>query len=624
MPTRRAKSSSVSVSQPGYHDLLDSLEHAAFILSPTGKVQLVNRRFAEIFNRSPDELLGRPFDDLVMEPDRAAAERVFGDFLEKKHWTGVLPVKLRATGETKYFDFSFHLLKDEDTIRGISGLAVEIRGEQESGERFKQLFDTLQEGVYFSTPDGKLLDVNPAMARLLGYSSRAELLGVPAVDLYPSPAERERFQRELEQHATLQDWECTMKRKDGALIRCLDSASVIRDNAGRIIRYQGATVDITRRIEMEERLHREEEFVRRLVDSSPDLIGVLNGEGVYTFVSSRAESLLGYKPEEIVGQSMGIALEPDDLPLAAGLFSRLMQGQLKEAQFECRLRHRDGSLRTVRTNAGPLRGKDGAIIGVVASARDVTTSKKLEQQIQQNEKLASMGQMLAGVAHELNNPLTAILGMSEMLRERATDDEARRHSKTVYKQARRAANIVQSLLTFSRPAMSDHHPVHMEEIFRRAVQLHEDAIRNAHVDVAILATPNLPPVKGEPTQLLQVFLNLVINAEQAIQETGKPGKISLAIFQRDDMIVAEVQDTGPGIHSDILPRIFEPFFTTKRPGGGTGLGLTMSLALIKEHGGALEAENIRAGGALFRVSLPAGVGTPAVVSELAWPKVTEP
>jgi histidine kinase len=164
----------------------------------------------------------------------------------------------------------------------------------------------------------------------------------------------------------------------------------------------------------------------------------------------------------------------------------------------------------------------------------------------------------------------------------------------------------------------------MEEIFRRAVQLHEDAIRNAHVDVVILATPNLPPVKGEPTQLLQVFLNLVINAEQAIQETGKPGKISLAIFQRDDMIVAEVHDTGPGIHSDILPRIFEPFFTTKRPGGGTGLGLTMSLALIKEHGGALEAENIRAGGVLFRVSLPAGVGTPAVVSELAWPKVTDP
>jgi PAS domain S-box-containing protein len=501
---------------------------------------------------------------------------------------------------------------NQEKITGIRGLAVEIDERHGSGGRFKQLFDTLQEGVYFSTPEGKLLDVNPAMARLLGYSSREELLAVPAVDLYPTPAERERFQRELECHGTLQDWECTMKRKDGALIHCLDSASVIRDAAGRVIRYQGATVDITRRIEMEERLHREQEFVRHLVDSSPDLIGVLDSHGVYTFVSSRADSLLGFKPEEIVGQPMGVRLAPDDIPLVRAIFVRLMQGELKEAQFECRLRHRDGSLRTVRTNAGPLRGKDGTIVGVVASARDVTESKKLEQQIQQNEKLASMGQMLAGVAHELNNPLTAILGVSEILRERAADDQSRRHSEMVYTQARRAANIVQSLLTFSRPTSPERHPVHVEDILRRAIQLHEDAIQNARVDAAILATPDVPPVKGEPTQLLQVFLNLIINAEQAIRETGQPGKITVAIFQRNDTVVAEVRDTGLGIHPEILPRIFEPFFTTKRPGGGTGLGLTMSLALVKEHGGTLEAETAPGGGALFRVSLPVGPRAAAI------------
>ena len=239
----------------------------------------------------------------------------------------------------------------------------------------------------------------------------------------------------------------------------------------------------------------------------------------------------------------------------------------------------------------------------------ITALKRLEQQLIQSEKLAAMGQMLAGVAHELNNPLTAILGVTELLRDREGGDEAtRRQLDLTHRQARRAARIVQNLLEFSRPTAPQKRHLDVGSLVERALQLQEHSLRRSNVAVDFRPEPSLPVVLGDANQLIQVFLNLIINAEQAIREVRDSGRIQVRLGVAGDRLAVVVQDDGVGVRPEALPRIFDPFYTTKRPGGGTGLGLSICMAILREHGGTIEAESLPAGGSAFTVYLPVAVG----------------
>jgi two-component system NtrC family sensor kinase len=234
----------------------------------------------------------------------------------------------------------------------------------------------------------------------------------------------------------------------------------------------------------------------------------------------------------------------------------------------------------------------------------MTDLKKLEQQVSQSERLAAMGQMIAGVAHELNNPLTAILGINDLLREKAADDALRRQLDLIQKQARRAAEIVQNLLTFSRPRAPRRTPVRLDELTLHTIQLHEYSLQVNNVQVDYHAEQSLPPVLGDSNQLIQVFLNLIVNAEQAIREVREHGKLRVRIERAGSGVQVAFQDDGPGISPAILPRIFDPFFTTKRPGRGTGLGLSICMAIMREHGGNIEVRTQPEGGARFTLTFP--------------------
>jgi two-component system NtrC family sensor kinase len=245
---------------------------------------------------------------------------------------------------------------------------------------------------------------------------------------------------------------------------------------------------------------------------------------------------------------------------------------------------------------------------MVASLRDVTELNRLEQQVMQSEKLAAMGQMMVGVAHELNNPLTAILAVSDMLREHSEDPGHRRQLELMHQQARRAVDIVQDLLSFARPPAPRKGHVQLADVLRRALHLHEYSLRRNNVAVDFLPEKGIPDVLGDSNQLIQVFLNLVVNAEQAIREVRESGTIRVRMGRGaagEPLVWASIQDDGPGIPEDILGKIFDPFFTTKRPGRGTGLGLSISMAIVKEHGGRIEVQAAPGGGSVFAVTLPA-------------------
>jgi two-component system NtrC family sensor kinase len=301
----------------------------------------------------------------------------------------------------------------------------------------------------------------------------------------------------------------------------------------------------------------------------------------------------------------GDRTHPEDLPAVLSLYKDILAGQQTFASLEIRVRHKLGDWRRIRFNFSPLSDEKGDIEGVVLSGRDVTDLKRLEEQLIQAEKLAAMGQMLAGVAHELNNPLTAILGVTELLRERGgIDDPTKRQLDLTHRQARRAARIVQNLLEFSRPASPQKKALDVNNLLERTLQLHEHSLRRNNIQVDFHPPSDLPGVIGDANQLIQVLLNLVTNAEQAIREVRDTGRIQLRAGRNGNQVMITVQDDGVGIRPEALPRIFDPFYTTKRPGGGTGLGLSICMSIIREHGGNIEAETLPAGGSAFTIYLP--------------------
>jgi two-component system NtrC family sensor kinase len=306
--------------------------------------------------------------------------------------------------------------------------------------------------------------------------------------------------------------------------------------------------------------------------------------------------------------TFGDRTHPEEHTALLTVFDDLLLGKRNFASFEMRVRHIQGEWRRLRCHFSPLFDEEGKIEGVVISGRDITELKRLEEQLIQAEKLAAMGQMLAGVAHELNNPLTAILGATELLRDRVgVDENSKRQLDMTHRQARRAARIVQNLLEFSRPASSQKKTLDLNAVIDRTLQLHDHSLRRNSIEVDFRPATGLPPTVGDANQLIQVFLNLVSNAEQAIREIRPSGRIQIRLGQRGSRIFATVQDDGPGITSDVLPKIFDPFFTTKRPGGGTGLGLSICMSILREHGGDIEGETLPAGGSAFTVFLPVAI-----------------
>jgi PAS domain S-box-containing protein len=594
-------------SQSRFRELIDSLDYALFTLSPEGVFRVANRSCAEILGASFQDLIGHRLEEFISEPSPADAAMSLPALLAKETWSGVVKVRFAKTHKSGYFDLYLHAQTKDGALVDVSGVARDVTAQREAELRFTELFESLQEGVFFSNPEGQFLQVNPAMARMLEYPAD-ELVNVQIPELYAEPDGRARLLAHLANSNSVRDIPVLLRKKDGTVISCLVSANVIRDAAGKIVRLQGTIVDITARVEMEKRLHNEQEFVRRLISSFPDIICVVDAQKRFTFVSSRVQDHLGYTSDEMTGTLLGSRAHPDDVAELLSTFESMLAGKSAFGAVEFRAQHQDGTWRVFRANASPLTAPDSTIIGVVASVRDITESRRFEQQMVQKEKLAAMGQMIAGVAHELNNPLTAILGVSDILRERAVDDSMRRQTDLVLQQARRAATIVQSLMAFSRPSGGPGQAVvRLEDLARRAVQSQEALMTQKHIEVKFSAAAGLPPVQGDAKLLLQMIQNLIVNAHQAIVPFRDHGMVHVHVGRDGEKVTVAISDDGPGIPTEIVGNIFDPFFTTKRPGGGAGLGLTISMAIAKEHGGTVVVRSTPGHGATFCISVAAAI-----------------
>ena len=366
-----------------------------------------------------------------------------------------------------------------------------------------------------------------------------------------------------------------------------------------------------RQAQQEAERHRETgEKLRRVLDCSPDLIVATDNDGRVTEMNGPASRLPRSSEDESEGSI-------DVLFQTPGLAEEASQGVDRR---EVRIDTGVAGPREIHLVNAPMVVADGAPVGRVWVGRDVTDIRRAERGLAQVERLSTLGEIVAGVAHELNNPLSAVLGYSELLR-RGTEDESQLADlERVVAGARRCKRIVQNLLGFARKHQPERKQADLNASVRKVVELRAYSQRSHGIETILDLNVDLPTTLFDPYQIEQVVMNLVTNAEQAIREdsTRGQGRIIVRTYRSEGGLHVEVEDDGPGIPRDAFPRIFDPFFTTKEIGNGTGLGLSVSFGIVQEHDGHLEARPPVPGrGACFVMRIPCVEGVAADCKEAA-------
>ena len=368
--------------------------------------------------------------------------------------------------------------------------------------------------------------------------------------------------------------------------------------------------DVTEFREVYERLQARDDLFRRLLENALDIITILDVDGTIRYESPAVRRILGYEPHELEGRRAFEFMPAEDVEKALALLGRLRGVSGATATLEFRFRHKDGSWRILEA-IGKNMLDDPTLAGVLINSRDVTERRRIENELAsqraarvQSDKLADMGTLLAGVAHELNNPLTVVTGYSSILRQSLGDGPSRERLDKIAAAAERCVRIVRNFLALARQHPPERQVVRPNQIVREAVELLAYPLRVDNVEVRLELADDLPTLWADPHQLHQVVVNLITNAHHAMHGNASARRLTIRTRAADARVSLGVADTGPGIPPEILGRIFEPFFTTKPVGQGTGLGLPLCQGIIEGHGGILRVASRPGEGAVFTIELP--------------------
>src|ERR1700733_4268537 len=499
-------------------------------------------------------------------------------------------------------------VSDDDT-RTIHVLK-DMTDRREAERRYRELFDSIQEGLFFATPEGRFLDVNDAMVRMLGYESREELLRADvSPHLYPAPESRERFLMALTKRGALRNYEETLRRKDGTLLHTLQNISGVRDARGRIMQIRGLMLDVTEQKTFQSQLQRERDFNQKILNTTQSMILVLDTAGLISYANRRCYEM-GYQESDLIGHRLVDWIEPGHRQDFEDALDTTAHGQQVE-NIELRVRRSDNSMGHFSISLSPMRDELKTVNSVVVVMTDITDATLLQAKLAHSEKMATIGRLVSGVAHEVNNPLAAILGFTDLLLENPeVPASAREDLQIILQETQRTKDIVQELLSFERQRPVQRELVSVNNVLRQTIKLRSYDFASHGVEVLEEFDEALPPALGDAQQLQQVFLNILNNAYDAVQESSERGRITIRTCHRHQAIEVNISDNGIGIVDP--QRIFDPFYTTKHAGKGTGLGLSICYGIVRAHGGEIQCWNNEAGsGSTFMVRIPLAGTEPA-------------
>ncbi|MHC4599027.1 MAG: ATP-binding protein [Planctomycetota bacterium] len=347
-----------------------------------------------------------------------------------------------------------------------------------------------------------------------------------------------------------------------------------------------------------------EERYRVLVEKADDCIFQLDPEGNFRFVNPRVGPILGLSREEILDRPLHDLVPP---AMRAGVESRIRNVLTRSGvqKFETEIVHPDGNRTQVSFSLAPLEDPSGERVGILGIGRDVTQEKQIQDRMVQAERLASLGQLVSGMAHELNNPLTSIVGFAQILADDdALSERVRKRIQLMFTEGERARNIVQKLLAFAQSPDSDSGFADINTVMREVLDLLAHDLGKEDIEVMTFFE-EIPRVAGDASQFHQGFLALVTNALEAVREKGGQGVLVMKTWRIEDEIHLSITDNGVGIPPEKINRVFDPFYTSKEVGKGTGLGLSICYKIVAAHGGRITVDSSPNEGTTFEVILPA-------------------
>jgi PAS domain S-box-containing protein len=619
---RRKTEEALAESEERFRNMLESSFDMVYRLDlKTGRYDYVSPASSRMLGYSPEEFIALGPENAadMIHPDDMPGmiENVIELISRQKEGSVSSAVEYRMRhrelGYRWMSDSRSVIFDGENAPVAIVGTLRDITGQKDAGEalresekRLRALIENAPESIVAYDFDGTILDANRKAEELIGFS-REEMIGRNLLELGVIPEDYVPRTSEAlaksDEGIAAQPFEFELVRKDGVRIT-IDATTVSVEREG-MPEVLCISRDITERKQMEEALRLKEKAIEHTVSA----IAMSDMEGKVTYVNRACMRLWGSDDKaDLIGKPYWVILKSDEAVAdiaAVMLESGAWEGELIAIR-------KDGEEIHVQVSAGLVKDDRGNPIQTISSFLDVTEAKRaeeerkrMEQQLQLAGRLAAVGELAAGIAHELNNPLAAVQAFAQFLAERDDIDEtAKGDLQTIYRESQRASRITGNLLSFARKHKPDRSLISINDVVIKSLELHDYRLKVNNIELVQDLDPDMPMTMADFHQMQQVFVNIITNAEQAMTEAHGKGRLRVATQTADETILITFTDTGPGVPEDDLKSIFDPFFTTKDVGKGTGLGLSICFGIVQEHGGQFYARSVPGEGTTFFVELP--------------------
>ncbi len=605
--------------------VFDTARCVVIFLDLDGKVAFLNPYAEETLGWPVEEVLGKNWiEEFVPEEGRARLQEVLDAVKREEEVRPDENEVLCKDGRRRRFAWTACPIRDEfGKVTGVAGIGIDVSAEhrirkelEEKETRIRAAMENMVDGFITIDDRGTIESFNPAAERMFGYAA-GEAIGRNVRILMPEPDQREhdesmsRYLRTGEARIIGVGREVAGLRKDGSTFPL--ALAVAETPLGGRRMFVGTLRDLSKEKALLSAMESEQRLKAAIVEASTDAILGLDEGGRILSWNPAAAAILGYEAEEALGRHYSL-LFPPDLERAGEVerIERTFRERGELRNYATRRRRKDGREIQVILSRTALRNDEGELIGYSSILRDVTEENLLREQVRQSEKFSAIGELAAGLAHEIGGPLSVMSGNAEFLMESLDAEDPRREdAEGIAKECESVASLIRRLLDFSKPAKLETGPVDVNECLRNILFLVRKQISKEAIEIKLDLQVGLPPILGDSNQLEQVVMNLVMNARRAMPEGGRLMIESYSAVDggggggRRRHVGVRIQDTGVGIAEKDLPRIFDPFFTTREPGEGTGLGLAVSQRIVRDHHGKLSVESRLGEGAAFTIELPA-------------------
>ncbi|MCQ6266906.1 PAS domain S-box protein [Fictibacillus sp. WQ 8-8] len=533
---------------------------------------------------------------------------------DKKAWETGHPIKIQEEVQQKDGSYIYlELIKQATFDEEGNPLFLFVTGRDitQHKEKEEELSVALEllESVLEGTTDAilivdtkeNLIKVNHAFENMFGWEEH-DLLSdeIDSHIIIPDEfkAESKSIMGLLAEGSTVPSFETQRVRRDGLRIDVSISFSAIRNMQGRVIGFCLIYRDISAQKKAERALRESEAKYRVIAEHSKDLIAVANPNGELIYSSPSHEAILGFSSNlDEINRILFSRIHPDDWEFLRAAFAKAKMKK-KPFTFECRLMHQNGDWLVMETNAVPVLNEWNEIESFVTIARDITATKETEELIRKSEKLSVLGELAAGVAHEIRNPLTSLIGFAQLLKE--TDEEMKtKYVAIMLTELKRINDIVGELMLVAKPQAVHFEYSSLEDMLQSVIRLLDTQAIIKNIQIQLKVDKDIPSIYCVENQLKQLFINLLKNSIEAM---GQGGIITLAVIKKKGSVVIKIEDQGSGIPKNRLGKLGEPFYTTKEK--GTGLGLMVCYKIVKEHYGNISFESEKNKGTTVQVKLP--------------------